>query len=244
LRARKERDTLRAVFRPRIRRSFRSPLRPSMVSVSAAVVACVVSVTACGRSGFGSDFEGEITFRTTRLNTPPGTMVIKAKGNRFRIEIPTPNGKIAAALFLAGDNRVIVFDDAHMTATERDLGSPFAPAPDSATSAAEKTGKTETLAGIGCDDYAVKMDGGTRIDACLAKGLPFLDLDVIRQGGHVSQWSRDLRANRWFPLRAVEYAPHGNQEVSRIEVTAVTKSKLDDAIFEVPAGYTRVTRAQ
>jgi hypothetical protein len=199
-----------------------------------------MSATACGRGGFGSDFEGEITLRTTRLNTPPGTMVIKAKGDTFRIEIPGPGGKVAAALFLAGDNRIIVFDDARKTAIETDLGSPFAQT-DSAASIEQKTGGTETIAGIRCDDYLVTI-GGAHIEACLARGLPFLDLDVIRQG-HVSQWSRDLRANRWFPLRAVERASLGNQEVNRIEVTAVTRSKLDDGLFQVPAGYAHVTRA-
>jgi hypothetical protein len=45
-----------------------------------------------------------------------------------------------------------------------------------------------------------------------------------------------MRANKTFPLRSVEYDASG-KEVSRAEVTSVTKEKLDDALFVVPADY-------
>jgi hypothetical protein len=201
----------------------------------------LTSLSACSNNGFGSNFEGEVVMKTTRATGPAGTMTIKAKGDDLRIEIPTPDGKVAAAIYSAKQNKMSVLLDAQKMAMDMDMGAPGAPTPntDSKTSAVEKTGKSETIAGVTCDDYVVKDPSGTRTETCVAKGLPYLDLDALRHGGATSSWSRDMRANKTFPLRSVEYDASG-KELSRAEVTSVTKEKLDDALFQVPADYKHV----
>src|SRR5207302_494982 len=45
--------------------------------------ASLFGLVACGK-GFGSNFEGSITLRTTRGASPPVDMVVKAKGDKLR----------------------------------------------------------------------------------------------------------------------------------------------------------------
>jgi hypothetical protein len=73
---------------------------------------------------------------------------------------------------------------------------------------------------------------------CIAEGLLFFDLDGLRHGGGAG-WNKELRDKRMFPLRSVEYDAAG-KEISRSEVVKVEAKKLDDALFRVPSGYTKI----
>ena len=179
--------------------------------------------------------------QTTRPGAPPTTMTIKAKGDKLRLELPTPDGKIASALYLPRENRMVVLYDAQKSAMDMDLGAPGAPQPNTnaQTSAVDKTGKKETIAGVSCEDWVIKDPAGARTETCVAEGLPYLDLDSLRHGGAGSAWKAEMRAKKTFPLRSVERDKDG-KELSRAEVTAIKKGKLDDSLFEVPAGYSVV----
>jgi len=213
-------------------------MRTKPVSSSLSFSFSLLLLAGCSNSGFGSNFEGEVAMKTTRPSGAPATMTIKAKGDNLRIDIPTPDGRTASAIYTGQQNKMVVLLDQQKMAMDMDMGAPGAPTPNTnaKTSAVEKTGKSETVAGIGCDDYVVKDPSGSRTETCIAKGLPYLDLDALRHGTTGSSWSRDMRANKTFPLRSVEYDASG-KEVSRAEVTSVTKEKLDDALFVVPADY-------
>jgi hypothetical protein len=208
----------------------------------AGVIALASATTGCSK-GFGSSFEGEVTLTTTRPNVPPMTTVIKAKGDRIRFDVALADGKTSSAIFLPDQNKLLTLVDERKTAVETDLGSPFAPDPntDSRKSTVVKAGESLTVAGIGCEYYVIKDGSGARTEACVAPGLPFLDLEALRRGQASSQWSRDMRAKRTFPLRRVDFDAKG-KEVIRTEVTQVRKEKLDDAVFQVPADYKVVPR--
>ena len=208
-------------------------------------VPALVALAACNTNGFGPSFEGEVTMTTTRAGVPPmtTTMTIKAKGDKVRLEMPSPMGGTMSALYEPKENKLVLLMDAQKTAMDMNLGAPGAPQPntDGRTSAIDRTGKRETIAGIGCEDWIVKDPGGSRTEVCVAEGLPFIDLDALR---HVatSSWKADLRAKKTFPLRSVEYDKDG-KELSRAEVTSVKREKLSDSLFEVPEGYARMPRA-
>jgi hypothetical protein len=203
---------------------------------AAASVTALLTQVGC-TSGFGSSFEGQVTARRTSASGPALTMTIKAKGDKLRVELPGADGKPASALFFPKDNKIVVLYDAQKRALETDLGSPVAPLAGGSSSAIpEKTGKKETIAGISCEDYVAKEESGGRTEACIAKGLPYFDMESLKHGGETSQWSRDMRANRTFPLRSVVYDAK-DKEVSRFEVNEVRKTKLDDSLFEVPSDY-------
>jgi hypothetical protein len=201
----------------------------------------LLSLAGCSK-GFGKDFEGSITLRTTRGSSPPADMVVRAKGDRLRFETPTSDGKSAVAIYSPADNKVTILVDAQKLAMDMDLSSPSAAPNTSAdTSNVDKTGKSETIAGISCEDYEVKDPSGRRTETCIAQGLAFFDLESVRRGIGGSAWTKSLREKKMFPLKSVEYDASG-KEISRTEATAVQKEKLDDAMFVVPAGYTRMAQ--
>ncbi len=216
--------------------------RPARGLHALAALIALTTATGCSK-GFGSSFEGEVTMTTTWPSVPAMTTVIKAKGDRIRFDVVLADGKTSSAIFLPDQNKLLTLIDERKTALETDLGSPFAPAPDtdSRRSAVVKAGESLTIAGIGCEYYVIKDGSGARTEACVAPGLPFLDLEALRRGQPPPQWSRDMRAKKTFPLRRVDFDAKG-KEVVRTEVTRVTKEKLDDALFEVPADYKVVPR--
>jgi hypothetical protein len=200
-----------------------------------------LSLVACSK-GFGSGFEGSITLRSTRGSSPPVDMVVKAKGDKLRFETPTSDGRAAIAIYSPTDNKVTVLVDAQKIAMDMDLSSPSAAPNTSAdTSNVDKTGKSETIAGIGCEDYVVKDPSGRRTETCIAQGLAFFDLEGVRRGVGGSAWTKSLREKKMFPLKSVEYDAAG-KEISRTEAVTVQKEKLDDAMFVVPADYKRMTQ--
>ena len=136
---------------------------------------------------------------------------------------------------------MILLLDAQKAAMDMDLGAPGAPQPNTnaQASAVDKTGKKETIAGITCEDWVVKDPSGSRTETCVAEGLPYLDLDALRHAGGGSSGKAEMRTQKTVPLRSVEYDKSGS-ELTRAEVTAVKKEKLDDSLFEVPEGYARM----
>jgi hypothetical protein len=193
-----------------------------------------IFLVGCGKGL--SNFEGDITIHTTRVGYPPADMVVKAKGDKLRFETPTSDGKTASAIFLPAENKLVVINDAQKVAMDMDLsGAKGAPNTDPNTSEVEKTGKKETIAGLGCEDYTVKDPSGKHTEVCIAEGLAFFDLDAVRRGSS-SSWSKQMREKKMFPLRSVEFDQAG-KEISRTEVTKIDKAKLDDSVFQVPGGY-------
>jgi hypothetical protein len=194
-------------------------------------------VPAC-KKGFGSNFEGEITMRTSRQGSAPADLVVKAKGDKLRFDTTT-NGQTGSAIFDPQTNKVTALIDAQKAYMDMDFSSPSAaPNTDARTSSSEKTGKKETIAGIDCEDWVAKDPSGKRSEVCIAEGLAFFDIDGLRHGGGAG-WNKELRDKKMFPLRSVEYDVNG-KEVSRSEVLKVEPKKLDDALFQVPKDYTKL----
>jgi len=213
-------------------------LAPFAVLAPLALVSALASLSGC-KKGFGSNFEGEVTLRTTRGTKAPQDMIVKAKGDKLRFETTTPTGEAASALFDPAANKVILVMDAQKAYMDMDFTAPSAaPNTDPQTSAVDKTGKHETIAGFDCEDWVVKDPSGKRTEVCIAEGLAFFDIDSLRHGGGPS-WNKDLRDKKYFPLRSVEFDFTG-KEVSRTEATKIEKKSLDASLFDVPAGYTKV----
>jgi Domain of unknown function (DUF4412) len=210
---------------------------PPAVLASFALALVLASVSGC-KKGFGSNFEGEVTLQTTRGAAPPQSMVVKAKGDKLRFDTTT-NGQSACALFDPQANKVTLVMDTQKAYMDMDFSGPSAaPNTDPKTSAVDKTGKHETVAGYDCEDWIVKDPSGKRTEVCIAEGLAFFDIDSLRHGGGAS-WNKELRDKKYFPLRSVEFDFAG-KEISRTEATKIEKKSLDASLFEVPAGYTKV----
>jgi hypothetical protein len=211
------------------------PRAHSLVPI-ALLIACLPG---CKKPGFGSNFEGEVTLHTNKAGQPAQDMVVKARGDKLRFETNS-NGQAAAALFDPQANKVVLVMDAQKAYMDMDFSAPSAaPNTDPSTSAVDKTGKHETIAGLDCEDWVVKDPSGKRTEVCIAEGLAFFDIDALRHGGGAS-WNKELRDKRYFPLRSVEMDATG-KEISRTEATKIEKKTLDAALFDVPAGYAKIT---
>jgi hypothetical protein len=204
------------------------------------LVLALILAPGCKRRGFGSGFEGDITIHTTRASSAGAAqdMTVRAKGDKLRFDSMS-NGETSSALYDPSSNKLVIVMDAQKAYMDMDFSSrSAAPNTDPKTSAVEKTGKTETIAGYDCEDWTVKDPSGTRTEVCMAEGLAFFDLEAVRHGGGAS-WNKALRDKKYFPLRSIEYDT-GGKEVSRSEVTKIDAKKLDDAVFAVPKDYTKL----
>lgn len=205
----------------------------------ALVVAFVVLLPSC-KKGLGSGFEGEITLQTTRAGSTQD-MLVKAKKDKLRFETNV-GGQASSAIFDPAQNKVFMVMDAQKAYMEVDFSTPSAPRAnvDAKAASAEKTGTKETIAGIDCEDWSVKDPSGKHTEVCLADGLAFFDLDGVKGGSGGSSFSKQLREKKQFPLKSVDFDASG-KETSRTEVTKIEKKKLDDAVFQVPPGYAKLS---
>ena len=183
----------------------------------------------------GNAFEGEITMSATDAGKPAKVITYDVKGPKMRFEAPDTAGPMSGGyvIFDTASKKMIAVQDAKKTAMVMDVG-----AMDTMTNPAggahptptvDKTGKTDTVAGYSCDIWKVSEASGEKADVCVAKGISFPSL------GRHAGWMSSLEGG--FPLRAVTFDATG-KEKSRMEVTKVEKKSLDDAQFQVPAGYT------
>jgi len=204
-------------------------------------IANAVALSACKKGGLGAGFEGEISLHTTRAGSPPVDMVVKAKKDKLRFDTTT-NGQAGSAIFDPAQNKVVLVMDAQKAYMDMDFASPTAPAPnaDPKTSVTDKLGTKDMVAGVECENWVVKDGSGKRSEVCIAEGIAFFDLDGLRNGSSASSWSKQMREKKLFPMRNVDFDASG-KEVSRTEATKVEKKSLDDATFEVPKDYKKIT---
>lgn len=203
-----------------------------------ALLASLLFVIASCKKGLGSGFEGEITLQTTR-DGKTQDMLVKAKGDKMRFDM-TQGGQAASAIFDPTQNKMFMLMDQQKAYMEMDFSAPTAPQAnvDAKAATAEKTGKKETIAGIDCEDWTVKDPSGKHTETCLADGLAFLDLDGLK-GGSQTAFAKQLKEKKQFPLKSVDFDAAG-KEISRTEATKIEKKKLDDTLFKVPDGYTKM----
>jgi hypothetical protein len=203
-----------------------------------ALVALVAAAPACSKK----PFEGEITMHTTAAVGPAHDLVLKAKADKLRFDMKGTTGEETHGLYDPEANKVTVFLDSQKAYMDMDFSSGAAAKPniDPKSASAKKTGKSETIAGMSCDDYSVEDGTGKRTEVCLASGLVYFDIGSLRPGGSVpSLAALEFKAKKLFPLKSVEYDATG-KETTRMEVTKIERKTLDGALFVVPADYKKV----
>jgi hypothetical protein len=186
------------------------------------------------KKGFGSGFEGEITMHMARAGAPEEDMVVKAKGDKMRID--TGN---AYLLYDPATNKITMVSTAQKSYMDLDFSKPGAPQANTSSDTAtiDKSGKHETIAGVDCESWTAHDPGGKRSEVCIAQGIAYFDMGGSMKGGGGSL-GKELREKKLFPLRSVEYDAAG-KEISRMQVTKVEKKSIDDADFAVPKDFTK-----
>jgi hypothetical protein len=205
-----------------------------------ALALLLLSLVACKKSG--GDFEGEIGMSIKTAGGPPSEMVFEAAGDKVRLGITAPDGQRSHAL-VKPDGKMVLVVDAQKAWMDMDLtkvGAAVAEADPGGNPVVNKTGRHETIAGHDCEAWEIKHGSGKRTETCIADGLAAFDFGALLPGGSSSSaLGTELHQKKLFPLRSVEFDAAG-KETSRMEVTRVERKKLDRAIFEVPASYTKI----
>jgi hypothetical protein len=169
----------------------------------------------------------------------PASITYEVKGNKIRYS------PVATPVHAIGDldaQRAYAVDDAQKTYEAIDVKAPPSAKP-ADKAKVQKTGKTEKLAGLDCEDWSID-DGTQKVDVCASKGISYFDLaENAKPGSAEPAWATALTAEKAFPLRVVVHDKAGKEEY-RAEATKADRTKLDDALFQVPAAYKKADLAK
>lgn len=205
-----------------------------------------LAVLICSTTVFAADFEGEVHTRMTAAGQPqPFDMVMFVKGENVRQEGQTHDGRKFVSIFDARRKVLIMPNPENKTYVEWAIDKEAAANTAEQKHVFERTGKTDTVAGYGCEIILIKEKetGKLQSEVCVHKGLggfTWRGLDRSSTGGQtIKSWMKDLMKDGGFILRMVTRKADGS-EGTRMEVTRVDKKRLDDSLFAVPAGYTKI----
>jgi hypothetical protein len=204
-------------------------------------------------------FEGSVTYRVQALGQAM-TMTHHVKGDDVRMDMETMGQSVSVITNMNASRQIMVMhglrqymDAAAMQQRMGGMGGVGAGAgagADTDVAVADlnitATGRKDRVAGHECEYYSV-TSSGTQVEICAAKGLGwyFADGSGGRRGAgqpipgmsnaQRAQWERKF-ADGFFPLKIST----GNAGEMTMEVTEITRKKLDASMFQLPAGYTEM----
>jgi hypothetical protein len=191
-------------------------------------------------------FDGVIQFVSYENHSEqPDTMTQMTKGNKIRMEGMGRGG----AMIMNGTSRIVIIpEQKQYMELPADFGDKAA-ARESAKhhGVATKTGKTENVAGIPCEDWHYKGtddDGKAQEgDVCVAQGAGLM---INRLAGgmmeHIFDEGGEAFSDAIKNGGGLMKATH-NGKISFVAVKAQATS-LPDAMFAPPAGYTKMDMSQ
>ena len=102
------------------------------------------------------------------------------------------------------------------------------------------TGRKETIAGVDAEEYVGKSDGKI-VEVWMTKEMgKFMSQQSGGPRGKPAEgWEAFMQKENAFPLRVITRKKEGGPEESRMETTAIDRSKQDDALFAPPSDYTK-----
>lgn len=187
-------------------------------------------------------FEGVIEFTKT---TGPVVTVYKyyVKGDHVRIEEISARGEVQGIMLVDMHDRTVT-----ALSPERKLymDVPNMRLPKDVDTKVEKTGEMKDLAGYKCEKWVVKSAAEDRVITFWVAAdefnffIPLLET-LNRKDEQAVFFLEITDAKGVFPMLGMEQKMDG-AEVSRLEVTKVTKGVQKTALFEIPAGYNKFER--
>ena len=204
------------------------------------VVASVVAVATTRLSAQG--FDGVIQFVSYEDADHPDTMTQISKGSKIRFE---GMGKGNGAMIMDGTTRLILLTDQQKyMEMPANLGAREATEEGSKhRGVAEKTGKTEVVAGVPCNVWHYKgtnNDGSAEEgDACIARGTGFMINRL--SGGMVGNYFNAGGAAFATEMKngggIMKVTENGKLSLVAVKVQATS---VPDAMFAPPPGYTKM----
>ena len=203
---------------------------------------CLLGAIAFAGGPSTQSFEGVIEFTKT---TGPVMTSYKyfIKGDRVRIEEISARGEVQGIMLV--DTR-----DRSVTALSPDrklyMDVPNMRLPKDVRTEIKKTGETQDMAGYKCEKWLVKSASEDRQIAywVAQDGFDFFIpmLETLNRKDEQAVFFLQIQgAKGVFPMMGVEQKMDGS-EVSKLEVTKVSKGTQKPTMFEIPAGYNKFER--
>ncbi len=213
-------------------------MRPILRSISLLALTVMVSATAL----FAQPFEGIIEFTKT---TGPVITTYRyyVKGERIRIEEISARGEVQGIMLVDTRDKTVT-----AISPERKLymDVPNMRLPKDVEVQVQKTADLKEIAGYKCEKWLVKSPKEDRqITYWVAADefsffIPLLE--TLNRKDEQAVFFLQVKDNKGvFPMLGIEQKMDG-AEVSRLEVTKVTKGVQKPALFEIPAGYNKFER--
>ncbi|MBL7981736.1 MAG: DUF4412 domain-containing protein [Flavobacteriales bacterium] len=213
-------------------------MRPILRSISLLALSVMVSASAL----FAQPFEGIIEFTKT---TGPVITTYRyyVKGERIRIEEISARGEVQGIMLVDTRDKTVT-----AISPERKLymDVPNMRLPKDVEVQVQKTADLKEIAGYKCEKWLVKSPKEDRqITYWVAADefsffIPLLE--TLNRKDEQAVFFLQVKDNKGvFPMLGIEQKMDG-AEVSRLEVTKVTKGVQKPALFEIPAGYNKFER--
>jgi len=187
-------------------------------------------------------FEGIIEFTKTM-----GPVVTNykyfVKGDHIRIEEISARGDVQGIMLVDTRDRTV-------TALSPDrklyMDVPNMRLPKDVETEVKKTGEMKDLAGYKCEKWVVKSPKEDRVITYWVANDEFSFfvplLETLNRKDEQAVFFLDIKdATGVFPMLGIENKMDG-AEVSKLEVTKVTKAVQKPALFEIPAGFNKFER--
>jgi hypothetical protein len=194
-------------------------------------------LTSALASATPTPFEGEIQLEVRQASeATPLNVTYDIKGDKVRYDEKATTSSAAAAVHTIADldqHKAYELLDTKKRYVEVD---PTSAGREPAPAQLKTTGKTETVAGMACEDVEI-TEGQDQLDVCAAKGIPYFDLyGEAKGGGEEPAWAAELTKAKAFPLKVVVHDKAGKEKM-RVEAKSVVNKKLDDALFAPSSDY-------
>jgi hypothetical protein len=214
-------------------------------------------------------FEGEIDLAIKDMKNRAAPEVVpialQIKSDKVRAELPQavaskpmPKGHVVLStpekkLYLVMDEQkqIVVVDLDKMGEQMKSFGQglPKGPkeksgAPSKPPPKVTKTGVTDKVAGISCENWDVSEESRKVATLCVAdQGASWFHLPITGIPTEHA-WALELMDGKHFPLRMIAYDEKTGAEEARVELTKFEKKAIAPTVFDMPAGYKVVDMGQ
>jgi hypothetical protein len=192
------------------------------------------------------NFEGKIVMETHRGKKVTTTTYL-LKSGWLRTEVPNDkkkDGDPFVTIMRPADKQIIMLMPEQKQYMVHEFNVEKAAAKVEAVTgtkvgAIEKTGRTDKICGYEVEEYVTKV-GNDTIENWVVEGFGFFATSASRGPGgpKPSEWEIALREKGAFSLRTITRDAKGIEK-TRTEAISVEKQKLEDELFQAPAGWTQ-----
>jgi hypothetical protein len=205
------------------------------------IAAAMTIVLACAFSASAQSFEGVIEFKKQTASDTTN-YIYYVKGNNVKIdEIGSRSRKVEGTFLIDMDEKTMMSLN-HERKLYMTNNNPAAPTI-KGTCVVKKGQNVKNLQGYKCVEYTVtNQEEGIIITYWLADGKFTFFEKMLRQLNRKDKSSvyflQIPDVKNMFPMLSVQTDLTG-KEISKLEVTKITKKELDASMFKIPQGYNK-----